>query len=205
MNGKWIGIVVLIVIVVGAAAGYGGYSFGHQAGLTDAQNIRNSFLASRGMGGGGFGGGAGGSGYGGGAGGGGSGSGTGGGYGGATGGGTGGRQFSSANFANGQVKDINGNTIDLTTASSQLQVVISPQTQIEKQSQGSISDIQPGARITVQGTRAADGSMTAQTVQIGGRFGAAAGGQNGAGGSQPQAGGAGSQPQSGGGGQPPAQ
>ncbi len=178
MNGKWIGIVVLIVIVVGAAAGYGGYSFGHQAGLTDAENIRNTFLASRGMGGG-YGAGAGGAGYGGGA-----------------GGTTGSRQFNSANFASGQVKDINGNTIDLTTATDQVKVIVGPQTQIEKQAQGSVSDIQPGLRITVQGTRASDGSMTAQSVQIGGRLGATAASQPAGAGSQPPAGGAVSQPPS---------
>jgi hypothetical protein len=67
----------------------------------------------------------------------------------------------------GQVKQVDGNTVQLSTATEVLKVKIGVKTQIQKMGQGSLSDIQPGDRITVQGTRKSDGTFTAQMIQIG--------------------------------------
>ncbi len=159
MNVKWAAIVVAIVVVVAAAAGFGGYTMGKNAGVAQALSARSAFLAARGVGGtggaGGFGGGAGG-------------------FGGAN----GGRTFDPNNFAAGQVKSVSGDTVQLSTATEVLTVKLSSQTQIEKQASGAVSDIQPGERLTVQGTRAADGTFTAQMVQIGRPSAVAANGGN---------------------------
>jgi hypothetical protein len=139
MNVKWAAIVVAIVVVVAAAAGFGGYTMGKNAGQAQALAARNTFLAARGAGG----------------------------TGGAGGGTGGGRNFDPNTFASGQVKSISGDTVQLSTATEVLTVKLSSQTQIQKQATGAVGDIQPGQRLTIQGTRAADGSFTAQTVQIG--------------------------------------
>ena len=144
MNGKWVAIVVAIVVVVAAVAAFGGYTMGKNAGTAEGLAARNAFLAARGVGGGG---GNGGGGFGGGAG--------------------GGRNFDPNNFAAGQVKSISGNTVQLSTATDVLTVKLTDQTQIQKQASGVVSDIQPGERLTVQGTRNSDGTFTAQSVQIG--------------------------------------
>ena len=150
MKGKWIAVIVVSVIVIGAAAGFAGYTAGVNTGKTQALAARNAFLAERGIGssqgaaafnGQGF-----------------------------NGGQNGGRQFNPNNFTAGQVKQIDGNTIQLSTAQSVETVKVDDQTQIQKMGAGSLSDIQTGERITVQGARGSDGVMTAQSVQIGGRF-----------------------------------
>jgi hypothetical protein len=141
---------VLVAIVVGAAAGFFGYSTGVQAGLQRAQTIRNDFFAARGISGGQ--GGAGGA----------SAQGGFGGAGAQNGAGGTNRQFNPNNFAAGQVKSVNGDTIELSTAQSVLKVKLSDNTQIQKMAAGSSSDIQTGERITVQGTRGTDGTMTAE-------------------------------------------
>lgn len=172
MNAKWYAITAVIVIIVAAAAGFGGYSYGLQQGQTRAQDVRNQFLAARGLGG--DNGGAPGA------------------NGQAVGGGGGGRQFNANNFVSGQVKSVDGNTIQLSTATEVLTVKLNGQTQIQKMGQGTVGDIQPNERITIQGTRASDGTFSAQSIQIGNRgFGGAGGAQGGAvGGSGRPAGGA---------------
>ncbi len=170
MNSKWYAITAVVVIVVAAVAAFGGYSYGLQQGQLRASDIRNQFLAARGLGGNGAqaGGGQG--------------------FGGQGATGTGNRQFNANNFANGQVKSISGDTIQLSTATEVLTVKLTSQTQIEKMGQGSASDIQAGERITIQGTRASDGSFTAQNIQIGNRgFGGAGGPPAGAGSGVPGA------------------
>jgi hypothetical protein len=151
---KLISIVVVLVIVAAGVAGVAGYTFGVKTGQTQAANTRSNFLAQRGVGGNppagtapGFGGGA------------------------PAGQSAGGTQANVANFAMGQVKQVDGTTIQLSTATEVLKVKVSDQTQIQKMGQGSIGDIQAGERITVQGTRGADGSFTAQMIQIGGGIG----------------------------------
>jgi Domain of unknown function (DUF5666) len=145
MKGKWIAVIVVSLIVIGAAAGFGGYTAGVNAGKTQALAARNDFLAARGVG-------------------------TGQGAAALNGGQNGGRQFNPDNLASGQVKQIDGNTIQLSTAQAVVKVKVNDQTQIQKMASGSLSDIQAGERVTVQGTRGADGVMTAKSIQIGGRF-----------------------------------
>jgi hypothetical protein len=176
MGAKWIAIVVVVVIVVGAAAGFAAYNMGVQAGLQQAQNIRSQFFADRGLGGGAAGGAAAG------------------GFGGQT--GTN-RQFNPNNFATGQVKTVNGNTVELSTATEVLKVQLTDQTQIQKTGPGTVSDIQAGERVTVQGARGSDGTFIAQSIQIGGNRGF--GGQGGTGGAGGQSGTGGGQGAGGGG------
>jgi hypothetical protein len=73
----------------------------------------------------------------------------------------------NANFAVGQVKSIDGSTVQLSTASEVLTVKLSDKTTISKTDTGTAADIKTGDRITVQGTRGADGAMTAERVQLG--------------------------------------
>jgi Domain of unknown function (DUF5666) len=164
MKGKWIALIVVALIVVAAAAAFGGYTTGVNAGKTQALAARDAFFAARGIGSGQGGGAFTGQ--------------------GGNGGQNGGQQFNPNNFAAGQVKQIDGNTIQLSTAQAVVTVKVSDQTQIQKMGSGSLGDIQTGERITVQGTRGADGVMTAQSIQIGGAF--RGGGPNG----QPTPGGA---------------
>ena len=95
MKLKWVAIVAVIVIVVAAGVGYGAYTYGKTAGETQALATRNAFLAARLAGGGGTA--------------------ADGGFAGAA-GGTGRGNFDPNNFANGQVKSVNGDTIQLSTA-----------------------------------------------------------------------------------------
>ena len=149
MKGKWIAIMVVCVVVVAAVVGFGSYTFGVKAGQAQALAARNQFVAQRGLGTNGQ---------------------TGTGGQGTSGGQGGARQFNPDNFASGQVKQIDGNTIQLSTAQSVVTVKVDDRTRIQKMASGSLSDIQTGERITVQGTRGADGVMTAQSIQIGGRL-----------------------------------
>jgi Domain of unknown function (DUF5666) len=144
MKGKWIALIIVGLVVVAAAA-FGGYTTGVNAGKTQALAARNAFLADRGIG-----------------------NSQGGAVFNAQGGN--GRQFDANNFAAGQVKQIDANTIQLSTAQAVVTVKVNDQTQIQKMGAGTLSDIQTGERITVQGTRGSDGVMTAQSIQIGGRF-----------------------------------
>jgi len=174
MKVKWIAVAVASVIVVGVVAGFGGYTLGVKAGQTRAADIRTNFLAARGAGTGQQGAGMPGQGA----------PGMPGApAGGQTGGQNAGAQFNPANFATGQVKQVDGNTVQLSTANEVLKVTIGDQTRIQKMGEGSLSDISAGERITVQGTRKSDGTFTAQMIQIG----AAPGGAPPAGGNPPPA------------------
>jgi len=150
MKGKWIALVIVALVVVAAAAAFGGYTTGVNAGKSQALAARSAFLADRGLGNG-----QGGAAF---------------GAQGAAEGQNGGRQFNPNNFAAGQVKQLDGDTIQLSTAQAVVTVKVNDQTQIQKMGSGTLSDIQTGERITVQGARGADGVMTAQSIQIGGRF-----------------------------------
>ena len=146
-KGKSIASVALIVIVAAAAAGFGGYTLGKQAGQQQAAAARAAFFVERGLEG-------------------------------APGQGQpgmppgGGEGFQGGqgrdNFTMGQVKSVDGATIQLSTAQEVLTVKTDDQTRIQKMSTGALSDITVGERITVQGTRAEDGTFTAQMISIGG-------------------------------------
>jgi len=66
----------------------------------------------------------------------------------------------------GQVKTIDGNTMTLSTAQDVITVNLSDATQIEKTVTGSVSDLQPGTRVTVIGQEEKNGSLTARRIQI---------------------------------------
>jgi hypothetical protein len=156
MKAKWIAVAVASVIIEGVVAGFGGYTLGDKAGQTRTADIRTNFLAARGAGTGQQGAGM-------------PDQGAPGGIPGAPAGGqNGGPQFNAANMALGQARGVDGNTVQLSTATEALKVKIGDKTQIQKMGQGSLSDIQPGDRVSVQGARASDGSFTAQSIQIGG-------------------------------------
>jgi hypothetical protein len=81
----------------------------------------------------------------------------------------GGRQFNPDNMAFGQVNQVSGNSVQLSTPDNgTLAVTVSDQTQIQKMVLGSLSDIQTGERVSAQGTRGSDGTFMAQVIQIGG-------------------------------------
>jgi hypothetical protein len=93
----------------------------------------------------------------------------------------------NANFAMGQVKTIDGNTVQLSTANEVLTVKLTDKTTIQKTGTGTVADIKTGERITVQGARGTDGAMTADRVQIGGGIGGPNGAPNAAPGTAAQA------------------
>ncbi|MGD0391341.1 MAG: DUF5666 domain-containing protein [Acidimicrobiales bacterium] len=88
---------------------------------------------------------------------------------GGAGGGTGaGGAFASAAAANataGTVTDIIGNTLYVTNASGNLvSVTIGSNTTINRNAKSTLSALQPGDTVTVQGTKSADGTVAAATV-----------------------------------------
>ena len=148
MSVKWVAIFVVILFVVSAAVAYGAYNYGHTVGLTQAQDTRARFLQDRGGAGGAFPGGA---------------------AAGAT--GAGGTRGTGAggmgNFAGGQIKTVNGVDLEISTATEVMKVKLTDATQIQKTTNGTPADLQPGETIVVQGDRGADGVITARSIQIG--------------------------------------
>jgi len=155
--------VFILLIVVGILGGfYGGYRLGHNtvSASTTSQNT-----AGR-AGGGAFGGGRGG------------------------GGGTG---FGAAcpspgapspspgtnAVAAGAITDLTNSSLTITETSCDIKVTFGNTVQVSKNVAGSTADLQDNMTITVIGTRQADGSIKATTIQIGGgagRFGNPGGG-----------------------------
>ncbi len=135
-------IVGAVVLAVALAAGsfYGGMAYQR----TQANQVRDSFLRSRGLNGaGGFpGGGDAGNGAGG-----------------------GGRGFFGGG-ATGRVKSVDGNTLTISTAQNETKVTLSDSTRIEKPVQGALSDLQPGMQVMVTGQRDTNGNITAVQVLI---------------------------------------
>ena len=140
-------LAVVVAIVLMGAAGFGGYTMGHSAGLTDAQNVRNEFFQQRfGQSGGN----------------------------GQSAQGQGGQvgqngqsgQFTRRPVAFGTVKSVQGNTIELTAADgSTVTVSTTSQTTVQKTVAGAVSDIKPGDRISVAGNQSG-GSVTATEISI---------------------------------------
>jgi hypothetical protein len=77
----------------------------------------------------------------------------------------------------GQVKSIDGNVLTLSTAQEVVTVNLSNTTEIQKTVSGTVSDLQPGMRVIVSGQRDNSGSITASQIQIlaGGQGGGGAG------------------------------
>jgi hypothetical protein len=66
----------------------------------------------------------------------------------------------------GQVKDVQGNTIDVSSGSGVTVVELTANTRIEKSTQGSAADLKPGEQLIVRGQRDANGKVTAAQIQI---------------------------------------
>ena len=78
----------------------------------------------------------------------------------------------AGNFATGQVKSINGNDLEISTATEVTKVKLTDKTQIQKTVSGAPSDIKTGERVVVQGSKGADGAIEASSIQLGaGRVG----------------------------------
>lgn len=66
----------------------------------------------------------------------------------------------------GQIKDVQGNTIDLSSGSNVTVVELTANTRIEKSAQGSPADLKPGEQLIVRGQRDTSGKVTAAQIQI---------------------------------------
>ena len=162
---KWIALAALVVVVVAGAVGYWQYGQGKQAGITEGLATRDRFFmdrlagaaaAAQGNGaatqaGGAAAGAA------------------------ALAGGARsalGGAAAVGNFATGQVKSINGNDLEISTATEVTKVKLTDKTQIQKTVSGAPSDIKTGERVVVQGSKGADGAIEASSIQLGaGRIG----------------------------------
>lgn len=81
------------------------------------------------------------------------------------------RSAASAGSTTGTVKKIKGRTVYLQTSSGVVQVKVTGTTKIRLLRNGSASDLAAGASVTVQGTTAADGTVTAKSVDQNGTSG----------------------------------
>jgi hypothetical protein len=73
----------------------------------------------------------------------------------------------SQTFARGTVTDLGGKSMTVTNTACDVKVTFGPTVTIQKQVLGSTSDLQDNQTVTVTGTRQADGSILAQSIQIG--------------------------------------
>jgi hypothetical protein len=69
--------------------------------------------------------------------------------------------------AAGTVSVARGTSMTVTNTSCDVKVTFGPTVTISKQALGSTSDLQDNQTVTITGTRQADGSILAQTIQIG--------------------------------------
>jgi Domain of unknown function (DUF5666) len=95
----------------------------------------------------------------------------------------------TVSVARGTVANLGGTSMTVTNTSCDVKVTFGPTVTISKQALGSTSDLQDNQTVTISGTRQADGSILAQTIQIGPATGV--------GGIRPGAGGAASPPSGG--------
>lgn len=70
-----------------------------------------------------------------------------------------------APVANGQIKSINGNTVEISTADSVVTVTVNDETMITKTERGTVSDLQTGDRVTVFSKETGD-SPLASGIQV---------------------------------------
>lgn len=160
---KWILLAVVVVVAAAGASGVYAYNMGKQEGMKAGLTARNDFLAARTASGAAAQGAPGGTAV----------------PGGAAAPGAAARTGQGAmagNFTTGQVKSVNGNELEISTATAVTKVKLTDKTQIEKTVAGTAADIKAGERIVVQGAKAADGVVEASMVQLGaGRFAGAGG------------------------------
>jgi flagellar basal body-associated protein FliL len=155
---KWILLAAVVVVAAAGASGVYAYNMGKQEGMKAGLTARNEFLAARAGGAANSGGPAGAA---------------------AMPGANNraaGQGAQAGNFTAGQVKSVNGNELEISTATTVTKVKLTDKTQIEKTVAGTPADLKVGDRVVVQGAKAADGSLEASMVQLGaGRFAGAGG------------------------------
>ena len=70
--------------------------------------------------------------------------------------------------ARGSISDLTSSSFTIASTACDVKITFSPSVQISKTTPGSTSDLKDNITITVIGTRQADGSIKATTIQIGG-------------------------------------
>jgi hypothetical protein len=73
----------------------------------------------------------------------------------------------SVSVARGTVANLGGTSMTVTNTSCDVKVTFGPTVTISRQALGTTSDLQDNQTVTITGTRQADGSILAQTIQIG--------------------------------------
>lgn len=71
-------------------------------------------------------------------------------------------------LARGTVTNLTATSMTVTSGSCTVTVTFAPGTTVQKQTTGTVGDLSNNQTVTVAGTKAADGSVTATTIQIGG-------------------------------------
>lgn len=69
-------------------------------------------------------------------------------------------------LARGTVTNLTATSMTVATAQCSITITFGPTTTVQKQVTGSVSDLSNNETVTVTGTRAADGSITAVTIQV---------------------------------------
>ena len=70
-------------------------------------------------------------------------------------------------LARGTITDLNTSSMTITSTACDVKVNFGPTVSIQKQTSGTTADLQDNLTVTIVGTRQADGSILAQTIQIG--------------------------------------
>jgi hypothetical protein len=82
----------------------------------------------------------------------------------------------TVSLARGTVTNLSGKSMTVTSTNCDVKVTFGPTVTISKQALGTTSDLQDNQTVTITGTRQADGSILASSIQIGGaRTGAGSG------------------------------
>jgi hypothetical protein len=140
-------VVALLVVVAILGGFYGGYKVGHNN--VSANTTSQGQIARNPSGGGGF-------------------AGTRGGLGAAcpTPGGT--TSTGTQALARGTISNLGSSSLTVTNPSCDVKVTLGPNITITKQTAGSTADLKNNLTVTITGTRQADGTILAQTIQIAG-------------------------------------
>ena len=70
--------------------------------------------------------------------------------------------------ATGTITDLTSNSLTITSTACEVKVVFGNTVQVSKTTTGTTADLQDNITVTIIGTRQADGSIKATTIQIGG-------------------------------------
>ena len=136
---KTVLIMLVVAVVVGLAAGFGGYKMGDTAGFERANLVRQQFAQSRQGGQGQFGQ-----------------------------SGTGSSASRSAGIS-GVIKSVDGDTLTVTLGQRDVQVKLSDKTQVEKAGLGNRDDLKAGARVMITSDGASgdsSSSIAAATILV---------------------------------------